>query len=283
MKKKIWSSFVVGAMLASSCNKEFKELLSENSVTANNEVIHESYSLDVEDISSAAIASDLNAGGRELGIDLDDRFKCSTVTRTSLGTYSGTILIDFGADGCKDSKGNVRKGKISIEYKGKRYQPGSTFETKLEDYSINDLKVEGTRKISYESSSKDDNQVSKVTLNGGKLTWPDGSFSEHNFARIRTSTKSTASGKDTWEWTLTGSGSGTSRKGVKYTMEISKPLKYKKECESVGVFIAVSGIKLVKKDAKDITIDYGNDLCNNLVTVSYNGTSKVIEINKKGG
>ncbi|MCE2958426.1 MAG: hypothetical protein LW841_14870, partial [Flammeovirgaceae bacterium] len=54
---------VLGAV-AVSCNKDYKDLSADSSLTANNEVLSESYSIDVEDLSAVAVLSDPNAGGR---------------------------------------------------------------------------------------------------------------------------------------------------------------------------------------------------------------------------
>jgi hypothetical protein len=277
--KFIFLLFVVG--VAISCNKEFKDIPADSSTTANNEVVSESYSIDVEDLSAIAVLSDPNAGGRDQSGLADDRFNCATVTRTpGSEPYTGTILVDFGETGCKDSKGNVRKGKMIITYNGKRHLVGSSSTTRLVNYRVNDIKIEGTRVISAESISSENRPIFKVKLDSGKTTWPDGTFATHEFTHTRTWIRNTNPSQDSWR--LTGFGKGVTRKGTNYEMRITKELLYKKSCEQIGVFIAVSGLKVVKKEGKEITIDYGNEVCNNLVTVTYNGVSKVIEVTKKG-
>ncbi|MFM8913166.1 MAG: hypothetical protein ACKOE6_09665, partial [Flammeovirgaceae bacterium] len=149
------------------------------------------------------------------------------------------------------------------------------------NYSVNDVKIEGKRLISSESTSSESKPVFKVNLDSGKTTWPDGTFATHEFTHVRTWVRNSNPSLDSWR--VSGSGNGISRRGANYEMRIAKELLYKKSCESVGVFIAVAGIKVIKKDGKEITIDYGNEVCNNLVTVTFNGVSKVIEITKKGG
>ena len=283
MTKKSFGFLIVAIVfLFASCNKDFKDLSADSSVAADNDVVSESYSIDLEDLSSLAVLSDPNSGGREQSGGLDDRFTCANITRTPSTTeqYTGTIEIDFGTDGCKDSQGNTRKGKMIIDYKGKRCLPGSRITTNLENYSINNLKVEGVRTTTFGSACKETRPVITTELKDGKVTWPDGTFSTHDFVHTRTWYRETNPAQD--YWTVTGSGKGTTKKGVKYDMLISKDLLYKKQCEATGVFIAVEGIKTITKDGKNIAIDYGNGICNNLVTVTSNGVSKVIEIRKKG-
>lgn len=283
MTKKYFGSLIVAIVfLFASCNKDFKDLSADSSVVADNDVVSEAYSIDLEDLSSLAVISDPNSGGREQSGGLDDRFACAKIARTPSTTeqYAGSIEIDFGTDGCKDSKGNLRKGKMIINYKGKRCLSGSSVTTSLENYSINDLKIEGVRTTTFGTTSKEARPIITTELKDGKVTWPDGTFSTHDFIHTRTWYRETNPAQD--YWTVTGSGKGTTKKGVKYDMIISKDLLYKKQCEATGVFIAVAGIKTITKDGKNIAIDYGNGICNNLVTVTSNGVSKVIEIHKKG-
>lgn len=264
-----------------SCNKELKDLSPDGGSTADNEIVNESYSKDVEDLASTAVLGDPNSGGREEAIHtgIDDPSKCAKI-KIEVGTepYSGTITVDFGGTGCKDSRGNVRKGKMIITYAGKRFIPGSSVKVEMVDYFINDKKVEGTRSVTSEPTSTELKPVSKIVLKDGKCTSPDGTFSTHEFTHVRTWTRLSNPLEDSW--TLSGSGSGVSRKGVAYTMTITKDLVFKKSCEASHVFIAVSGIKILNKGGKEITIDYGNGICNNLVSVTYNGVTKVIEIKR---
>ena len=63
----------------------------------------------------------------------DDRFKCATVTLVKAADNStllphGTITIDFGT-GCLGPGGKNRVGKIVVEYKGRRFLPGSKIKT----------------------------------------------------------------------------------------------------------------------------------------------------------
>lgn len=278
---KSFPTIIIILIFLFSCNKELKDLSPDGASTANNEIVNEAYSLDVEDLSSAAVLGAPNSGGREEAIHtgIDDPSKCAKIT-IEVGTEpnSGIITVDFGTTGCKDSKGHVRKGKMIITYAGKRFVPGYSVKVELVDYFINDRKVEGTRIVTSEPTSTELKPVSKIVLKDGKCTSPDGTFSTHEFTHVRTWIRSSNPLEDSW--TVSGSGSGVSRKGVAYTMTITKDLVFKKSCEASHVFIAVSGIKVLNKGGKEITIDYGNGICNNLVSVTYNGVTKVIEIKR---
>ncbi len=59
-------------------------------------------------------------------------------------------------------------------------------------------------------------------------------------------------------------------------MKITSELVYSKTCElNSKVFIPVKGIKTLTVDHKEIIIDYGDGSCDNTVTITVNGKSKV--------
>jgi hypothetical protein len=58
-------------------------------------------------------------------------------------------------------------------------------------------------------------------------------------------------------------------------------LVYDRSCLAEGVFIAVQGKKLVKHGARELTIDYGDGTCDNLVTLTNkSGVSLRYEVSK---
>ena len=190
----------------------------------------------------------------------------------------GTITIDFGV-GCTDARGNVRKGIIRVMYNGRRFIANSTVETIFDNYSINDVKIEGTRTVINITGSSEETPKFTIVLTGGKTTWPDGTFATRSVNRIREWIRTANPLSDLW--IITGTASGTNRKGENYSMEITKPLVFKRECSSNNKrkeFIAVEGTKQLTVGDKLIIIDYGDGTCDNKVTITINGTSKEVEV-----
>jgi hypothetical protein len=106
-----------------------------------------------------------------------------------------------------------------------------------------------------------------------KVTYPDGTFALRTANRVRTWNRTLNPLEDSW--TVTGSSSGTNRKGKTYAMTITKALVYKRSCAITNkVFIPVEGTKELTVDTKKVTIDYGTGTCDNTVTVTINGKSK---------
>lgn len=291
MKNVFGTCLAAGLILLTACEDKL-DFNAKDTANVENEAAVDGYFEDTDDMSLTVIAADqatLNGSreiaGRNIGKDkLDFRFACNTTTVTILfaddnsqATPHGTITIDFGTDGCTDSKGNVRKGKIRVEYRGRRFMPGSTIITTTEGYSINGITLEGTRTVANITGSTEESPKFSITLTDGKATWPDGLVATREVSRIREWIRGANPMND--EWRVTGSASGTNRNNNVYEMEITKALVYKREC-AIGakVFMAVEGTKELTVNGKLITIDYGTGDCDKTVTITVDGQSKQVEV-----
>ena len=274
-------SLIASIGLVSSCNEE-ERLTASDTQDISEEAITDSYFQDADDLGGVAIAAptdDQYNGGRTSGTITisDDRCHCATVTLESTGTIEapkGVIIVDFGA-GCIDARLNTRKGKLKFAYNGKRFQPGSTVVLTTENYSINDIKLEGTRTSTNVQGSTNDAPKFNVVLANGKATFPDGSIAERQ-------------SNITWEWIRAdnpindyllidqlSTASGTTRGGRSYSVSLLEGLKYKRFCG-----IAVDGIKkYVLDEEKEIVIDYGNGECDKALTITVNGVTHNINVN----
>jgi hypothetical protein len=283
------SVFVFLSLASCQDRLEFDGNDSDN---VENEASTDSYFEDTDDmatlsvsVESGAVSGRETSGGR-MGVKPTDlRFTCATVTYeaaadNSTTTPHGYITIDFGT-GCTDTKGNTRKGKIKVEFTGRRFIPGSTIVTILDGYVVNGVALEGKRTVTNIAGSTEDNPKFSIVLTGGKATWTatDGTVTtaSREVNRTREWIRATVPAND--QWIVGGSAAGVNRKGKVYEMTITKPLVYKREC-ALGsrVFMAVEGTKELVVDGKKITIDYGTGTCDRLVTITVNGKSKEIEV-----
>ncbi|GAB1444784.1 hypothetical protein MASR2M41_04090 [Flammeovirgaceae bacterium] len=219
-------------------------------------------------------------GGRKILIG-DLRLECADVEivlsdDSQMAHPKGVITIDFGS-GCEDKKGDVRRGKIIITFDGRRFLPGSSYVTTFENYSINDIKIEGARTVTNVNGSVEEHPSFTIVIEGGKATWPDGTFATRESNRNREWIRASNPVND--EWHVTGNAAGTNRKGVSYTMEITEALVYKRECAiSNRIFMAVAGVKVLTTENRQKTIDYGDGNCDRTVTILINGVSKEMEV-----
>lgn len=294
MKKGLVTKAISAASLAAfmflvSCEDRL-DLTATDSQNVQNEALVDGFFEDADDMASAALTADdapltgaRETNGRGIAKNrLDNRFTCDstkvTLTFASDNTPQvphGFITIDFREQGCADGKGNTRKGKINVEYKGRRFAAGSTVTTTFDNYRINEVKIEGTRTVTNSTSSTDAAPQFTIKVADGKATFPDGKVATRNAERTRTWIRTSNPLNDSWE--VTGNASGTNRNGKTYSMAITKKLVYKRECAINGrIFMAVEGTKELTVDGKKIVIDYGAGECDRLVTITINGVTQEV-------
>lgn len=287
--KSLASLALISFLFLTSCSDDSVEFSAEDSQNVENEATTDSYFEDADDIATLAVAADGStatgarqaSNGRQGVKPVDLRFTCATITflfadDNSTTTPHGFITIDFG-DGCTDIKGNVRKGKIVVEFAGKRFFPNSRIITTFQNYYINGVKIEGVRTVTNLTGSVENNPKFQIEVDNGKATWEDGTFATREVNRTREWVRANNPLED--EWIVEGSAAGTNRNGKTYQMQITKAMVYKREC-AIGakVFMAVEGTKVLSTENKVITIDYGNGDCDRIVNIAIDGQSKDVVV-----
>ncbi|MBX2916425.1 MAG: hypothetical protein KF856_14240 [Cyclobacteriaceae bacterium] len=281
---------LISLVFLSSCLDDKFELSDRDSQNIENEAVTDSYFEDAEDMSALVVAVEPATEGGRLAFNgkvegtkpTDFRFEgnCVTVTLemaadTQPGNPHGYITINFG-EGCTDARGNVRKGIIRVEFKGKRFLSGSKIITTFSDYYINNIKIEGTRTVTNITGSTTAAPKFQIELEDGRATWPDETFATREGSHTREWIRATNPINDQWQ--VTGSATGSNRNGTLYQVEISKTLVYKRSCAASNrVFMAVEGTKVLTVDGGQvITLDYGTGECDRLVTITINGQSRSV-------
>lgn len=284
--KRSSTGLILAVFVMFSCKEEDRLTIADTQEITE-ESVTDSYFLDLDDMATVAIAApadDQYSGGR-VATDItiaDSRFCPGAVVTITPGTNStlsvpnGVLTVDFGA-GCTDQRGNVRTGKLILNYNKWRFKPGSTIVTTTDNYTINGIKLEGTRTLTNINADGDPEsaprKVNSLLENGKATLLADGSTAQRE-------------SDITWEWNHentednflsilnTSSANGTTRDGKVYEVSVYESLIYKRNCG-----IAVSGIKKYQLEGKEITIDYGNGNCDKSVVVTVNGTSRSFTIN----
>ncbi|NJX15011.1 hypothetical protein [Tamlana crocina] len=178
-----------------------------------------------------------------------------TVDPMDFTTFPKTITIDYG-DGvlCKD--GVTRKGIITVVSTGWYREEGSVHTSTFSNYYHEDFKVEGTHVVTNLGTNEDENPEYSVVINNGKITTLTGASINYT----ENSTRTWVAGADTpfniWddEYTLDGSQSGVSSKGVEYTLTVEEELHFvllPRGIESGILDVSVGNID-------DIKINYTN-------------------------
>lgn len=269
MKKLLFIPAFVIAGFFTSCSDE-SEVSTDlvELVDLDSEAALESNYEDVDVIVSAGMES-LEVGAR---MGDDEVLNCATREHDEVNK---TLVIDYG-DGCEGPKGRVRAGKIIITYTDRRLVPGAFRQITFENFSIDGVLVEGTRRIENISESIDEAPKFQVTLTGGKMTFDDGTTATRETDHTRTWVRGENPLSDeTW---IEGVASGSRRDGVSYSIQITERLVYKRGCRVERVFIPVAGVKEITAGENVAVIDFGDGSCDNEVTVSINGGEPTVKI-----
>lgn len=272
------------AILSSCKDEESQPFTVQDTADLTDEAQTDAYFQDLDDMAGVAIESPSDteySTGRVSGniTIADPRFNCDgvivTITPDANSTQEfpkGVLTVDFGTSGCADLQNNIRKGKLIFTYNGRRFMPGSTVVTTTENYSINDIVLEGTRTLTNLQTSTSDAPRFNVVLQNGKATFPD-------------EMSATRQSDITWQWNraanpiddnleieATSEASGVTRKGRTYEVDVVEPLVHKRQCG-----IPVSGVKTyLINGAKQITINYGDGSCDRTFEITVNGVTREI-------
>jgi hypothetical protein len=261
-------------------------------ITAINACKKETVLDDIE----AFVASSQNNGDTEnlsqgSDEDADDEIEtaasrggtCPTITFASpKGTYPNTITVDYGTTGCAGAKGRIRKGKIIINVSADKKTVGATRVINFSNFSIDDVKIEGTRTWTYTGKNPVGQPTWTRTMANGKLTFTDGTFTTWSASHFVTmlegfDTDTHADNK----LSITGGSNGVNHKGNAYTATITTPIIRTFTCKW-----PLSGVRSIEVNGKARSIDYSYSAktagdCDNEAMLTFaNGTTRVIQLRK---
>ena len=206
---------------------------------------------------------------------------CATFTTVLVdGTWTRTI--DFGSTGCTLPNGNVLKGKIIISFSNDFTSKSRTLLYRFVDFYHNGKLLQGNKSITYESKSTEllatEHPVMTFTVDM-KITFDDGKV----YSRTGTTVKETIEGNETplnWEdnvFLVTGNSATSLANGDTVTTVITTPLRYITSCK---LPFPVSGIVSITKNTSVGTLDFGDGKCDNLATLTIDGVTKDIILEK---
>lgn len=229
---------------------------------------------EVDDITSNIMGvAETNSGGR-VADKKDDRCHCAEVTHDK---ENKTITIDFG-DACKGPNGVVRSGIIFITYDGKRFIPGSSWTVTFRNYFVNNRHIEGERTVTNVSESLESNPTFHITLEGGKVTWPDKTVATREVDKTRVWVRASNPLMDEHHILAGSTTTGTNRREVAYKTEVIEDLIYMRNCRTERrTRIPVQGIKQITKREKTCTIDFGDGECDNLKEVQCDDGAETVD------
>lgn len=200
---------------------------------------------------------------------------CVKITKT-LDTTTATkfITIDFGPTNCLCADGKMRRGIVNITQKGKWNEVGSTLTIVPKDYFVEDNQVIGTRTTTctapFTHNIVADAQIVKSD-GTGTIYWTC------NKTRTQVEGTNTPGIKADNAFQITGTASGTTAKGINFTMTIDTPLYF-----AVGCRWIKSGVVTIKREGKDdATLDYGAGDCDAKANIKVGNKTKEITLRGK--
>ena len=287
MKKKKLVLFVFSFVLITSCSEDGVSGFSENlSTTTVLETINSiAYEEDIDDLVSESFNLSTNVMSAR-SADADSakdlkRFKgdkygdCASVV---VDEESNTKTITFLED-CEGKRGQTRSGTMIVSYSETQGEAGSYRQVTYDDFYLNGVKIEGTRRTEIISIDDNGSKTTRTTVTDGKMIYEDGTFK----TKSAEMTRYTLVENDQKQYsTLTGSKSGVSTEGVNFSMEITTPIKFIYDCFGEGQRkkgkVPVEGIKVTDDGEQIITTDFGDGTCDTLVEISKDGEVETVDL-----
>lgn len=217
---------------------------------------------------------------------------CAKISLDSKGTlvWPKTLTIDFGTNGmCKSFDGKYRKGKIHATFSGswKQHQVGDSIKVVLENYSVNDTLITGTRYFWINSRNLPNELSIGLKTDNASFVYPDATsitWTQNTTYLITGLSTPTDYTDDVINVTLTANGTGVS--GDSYTLTTPSALVCKMNCMQQCLFvqgtesisnISVSDTTIMGKTYKlstvtAFTLDFGNGTCDSKFNLTTNLT-----------
>ena len=285
MKKLVLLVFSFG--MITSCSEDGVSGFSENlSTTTVLETINSiAFEEDIDDLVSESFNLSTNVMSAR-SADADSakdlkRFKgdkygdcASVVVDEERKTKTITFLED-----CEGKRGQTRSGTMIVSYSETQGEAGSYRQVTYDDFYLNGVKIEGTRRTEIISIDDNGSKTTRTTVTDGKMIYEDGTFK----TKSAEMTRYTHVENDQKQYsTLTGSKSGVSTEGINFSVEITTPIKFIYDCFGEGQRkkgkVPVEGIKVTEDGGQIITTDFGDGTCDTLVEISKDGEVETVDL-----
>jgi hypothetical protein len=294
MKIKKFTLIALSFGLITSCSEDgvsgFSENLSTTTVmeTINSIAFEEdidelvSESMNLNSNASSARSADTTADKGPKKFMGDKYGDCATVVEDE---ENNTKTITFSED-CEGKRGQTRSGTMIVTYSETQGEAGSFRQVTYDDFYLNGVKIEGTRRTEIISIDENGSKTMRTSMTDGKMIYEDGTFKTKNSEMTR---YTHVENEEKQYSSLTGSKSAVSTEGVSFSMQITTPIKFVYNCDDLGFRkrgkIPVEGIKVSIDGDQTITTDFGDGTCDTLVEVTKDGEVETVDLKdlKRGG
>ncbi|OYU84071.1 MAG: hypothetical protein CFE24_08535 [Flavobacterium sp. BFFFF2] len=273
---KILGSFSLAfALFLGSCTRKDITTTDDtlSATDTQNQAKMDQASNDVQDVVEAALAAQFpSITGRDNFTILP---ACAMMTTVATNT-SWTRTIDFGTTGCIMPSGNALKGKLiatgAIPYSPTNYTVTYSFD----NFYHNEIKVGGTRTVTRtfaaSTLSSTPHPIYNIDLNNMTLTFPNLGTYTRAGNRIREFVSGFGSPTPLDNiYLITGQWETTRPNGTSHSTTVSTPIKIDMSCQ----YKLTAGVLRLTKNAHYADINYGTGDCDNIYTVSIDGSAPV--------
>ncbi|GAA4501960.1 hypothetical protein GCM10023172_24560 [Hymenobacter ginsengisoli] len=263
-----------GLLLTTSCHRA--DVVADDITSAEDHGQGDEENATSADLVEAAAPQDATASGSaSIAGPAELKALASGCLTRTYDAATRTLTLDFGPTNCLCADGRYRRGQITAVFSGPYRQAGAVVTINRTNYFVNDNQHLGTRIITNLGSGSFDLSVQNASIifanNGGSTSWS----SQRRYTR--TAGFGTATILDD-AYSITGSLTGTNRRGVTYTAAIQQPL-IKKFAPGCARHFVAGTIELTNSNAKAMLINYdpsGTAACDNIATVTVNGHTRTI-------
>lgn len=264
-------------LLAGACNKDRNQAEPDTTESAEDASAAEDEAGGLTDLLDAAAPADFSVANGPVAEPLDlARVLPSCATRT-WNPATRTLTLDFGPTNCIGPNGVAHRGQIVAVFSGGWRQVGSSVAVTLVNYFRNDNQHTGTRVLAYTGNGSFtlDVQNASVVRPAGTHTWN----SQRTYTRL--AGQGTRTIVDD-QYSVTGSASGTNRRGISYTGVIQQPL-LKVFAPGCARFFTAGTVLFTNSREKTLLLNYdpaGTQACDNVASVTCNGRTRTITLGR---
>ncbi|WP_133055307.1 hypothetical protein [Niastella koreensis] len=210
------------------------------------------------------------SSGRLEGVDSTPCYTVAVKQLSSATRFPLQITVDFGS-GCTAKDGRTRAGKITVVYTGSLVISGNSATTVFDNYYLDNIKVEGTHKLSNTGTLTQKSYTTQVI--NAKLSQSNGNYiqwsSEKTVTQVEGGSTPLIGADDAYN--ITGNAGGSVQLNGKYfqwSTAITAPLTKRFSCP----WIAKGIISLSKGNDAVAELDYGSGICDNKGSFTVNGS-----------
>lgn len=272
MKTNVLLLLASAALIFSSCKRESRDLsAAEDGGTA--QVMFDDLDAVVTDAAKDESGMFKTGGANEI------MGHCVTVTAdwTNGNQYEFpvTITLDFGTTNCTGHDGRDRRGKVIATFTGPYRDSGTVVTITTDQYFVQDHQVEGQKLITNTGRNADNHWVFTVVVTNGKITDPNGDVITWESNR----TNEWIEGDTTLAilddvYLIDGTGSGVSRNGNNFTVQITQTLEIHFDCR----WVEAGEITLTPDGLDPRVLNYGSGGCDNMATLTIGSKTHTIHL-----